>query len=86
MIVLVFQLTDSTERVSSLRRSHESFHNMAAEAESRRVESHRRQRDARRQRVVKASGKIDAALAVSNVPMVSLIFFKNIHLHAKFFP
>ncbi|XP_063635753.1 kinesin-like protein Klp61F [Cydia splendana] len=55
-------LNDSTERVASLRRSHECYHRSAAEAESRRAELHKRQRDARRQRVLKASGRIDAAL------------------------
>ncbi|XP_063366354.1 kinesin-like protein Klp61F [Cydia amplana] len=54
-------LTDSVERVASLRRSHASYHSLAAEAEARRADLHKRQRDARRQRVLKASGRIDAA-------------------------
>ncbi|XP_061725321.1 kinesin-like protein Klp61F isoform X2 [Cydia pomonella] len=55
-------LNDSTERVASLRRSHECYHSSASEAEARRIELYKRQRDARRQRVLKASGRIDAAL------------------------
>ncbi|XP_063382671.1 kinesin-like protein Klp61F [Cydia fagiglandana] len=55
-------LNDSTERVTSVRRSHLCYHDAAAAAEARRAELHKRQRDARRQRVLKASGRIDAAL------------------------
>ncbi|XP_047993902.1 kinesin-like protein Klp61F isoform X2 [Leguminivora glycinivorella] len=55
-------LNDATERVAFLRRSHENYHKSTTDAESKRVELHKRQRDARRQRVLKASGRIDVAL------------------------